>query len=59
MHQANKAKKERIESNGQLTESRKKEQLKELHKKAAANMKDILSEEQINKVKDMRKEKRG
>jgi hypothetical protein len=59
IHQANKAKKESIESNGQLTESQKKDQLKELHKEAAANMKDILSEEQINKVKEMRKGKRG
>jgi len=59
MHHANKAKKEHIESNDQLTERQKKVQLKELRKDAAANMKDILSEEQITKVKEMRKGKRG
>ena len=59
MHQANKAKKERIENNDQLTESQKKDRLKELNKEGVANMKDILSEEQIIKVKEMRKAKRG
>ena len=59
IHQANKAKKESIESNGQLTESQKKDQVKELHKEAAINMNNVLSEEQRRKVKEMRKPKRG
>ena len=57
IHQANKEKKESISSNDQLTESQKKDQLKELHKEAAMNMNSLLSEEQRDKVKAMRKEK--
>ena len=57
IRQENKEKKESISSNDQLTESQKKDQLKELHKEAAMNMNSILSEEQRDKVKAMRKEK--
>ena len=57
IRQENKEKKESISSNDQLTESQKKDQLKELHKEAAMNMNSLLSEEQRDKVKAMRKEK--
>ena len=57
IHQANKEKKESISNNDQLTESQKKNLLKELHKEAAMNMNSLLSEEQRDKVKAMRKEK--
>ncbi len=59
IHQATKEKKESISSNDQLTESQKKDQVKELHKEAAINMNSILSEEQRDKVKAMRKDKGG
>ena len=42
-----------------LTQREEKIQLKELYKQAAANMKDILSEEQINKLKEIRKAKKS
>ncbi len=57
IRQANKEKKESIASNDQLTENQKKDQLKELHKEAAMNMNSILSEEQRDKVKAMRRDK--
>ena len=57
IRQANKENKESISNNDQLTESQKKDQLKELHKEAAMNMNSLLSEEQRDKVKAMRKEK--
>ena len=57
IHQANKEKKESISSNDQLTESQKKDQLKELNKQAAMNMNGILSEGQRDKMKAMRKKK--
>ncbi len=59
IHQANKEKKESISGNDQLTESQKKDQLKELHKEATMNMNSILSEEQRDKMKAMREGKKG
>ena len=55
IHQANRTKKEIIENNNQLSESQKKDQLKELHKETTVNMKNLLSEDQWNKIKELRK----
>jgi len=43
-----------IRDNKSLSEEQKKEQMKELHKKQQENMKSILTEEQLKKMKESR-----
>lgn len=56
IRQANKEKKEAIESNGQLSEDEKKKQLRELQKEQAKSIQAILTDEQKEKLKAKRRE---
>ena len=55
MRQDNKAKREVIQGNDQLTESQKLQQLKELRTAAVAKLQEILSAEQLEKLQAMKK----
>ncbi len=56
IRQANKTKKEAIESNGQLSEDEKKKQFRELQKEQAKAIQAILTDEQKEKFKAKRQE---
>jgi Spy/CpxP family protein refolding chaperone len=57
--EASKAKMDAIRNNSSLTEEQKKAQIKELKKTSKADMKNILTAEQIQKMQQMKKEKHG
>ncbi len=48
-----------IRENKSLSDEQKKEQMKELHKKQKENMKSILSEEQLKKMKESKHQRGG
>ncbi len=54
IHLANKAKKETIENNGQLSETEKKSRLRDLQKEQAQSVQAILTDEQKDKFKSSR-----
>lgn len=57
--EASKAKIEAIKSNSSLTEDQKKAQVKEVMKSSKADMKNILTAEQMKKMQDMKKDRHG
>lgn len=57
--EASKAKMEAIRNNSSLTEEQKKAQMKELKKASHADMKNILTTEQMQKMQQMKKERHG
>jgi Spy/CpxP family protein refolding chaperone len=49
----------KIRENNSLTEQQKREQMMELHKKQKEAMKSILTEEQLQKLKEKRQDHKG
>jgi Spy/CpxP family protein refolding chaperone len=59
MRQDAKAQKEAIDNNTKLSDEERKQQLREFRVKQMKKMQEILTPEQINKLKEMRKQKAG
>lgn len=57
--EASKAKIDAIKSNSSLTEEQKKAQIKEVMKSSKADMKNVLTAEQMKKMQEMKKERHG
>ena len=58
LNAGNKEKKQAIQGNSQLTEEQKKEQLKEIRKTEKDNLKQVLTDEQKTKMKELRMKRR-
>ncbi|MBC7936763.1 MAG: hypothetical protein H7Y86_15535 [Rhizobacter sp.] len=56
---ASKSKIDAIKTNSSLSEEQKKAQVKEVMKSSKADMKNILTEEQMKKMQEMKKQKHG